>query len=451
MTARRGGRARPATAEMAERWPSTARLSDGFWDRFVESTWQRKPAVFRGALESAPTSSGELFGLLKDATALTTGRSPLGRLRFYGDGFNSQVLEDFAPLLPTKEERSFTAYRRRLDRELDGRTWGIVLNAVHRYSPSLWSAARELMSGLFPRAGFPGGGVSVTSFIGPYETTPFAVHKDSEHVFTFPVTGEKVFHLWPYESLAERLSLGEALRFDEGHTPFRNELPAGLTPIELRGRPGDLMYWPPEYWHVGRGDGRFNATVAIGIESVRASRKVLHGWAAGLPAMRPLPSSATTGQRAASLRAQQALRLARESVARLSSDDFRAEVEDESWRLTSAYGFHPPVEPLPVTALDPDDTVTMDRRFPILARPRDGALVCFVNGHEISMTHSEAIARMIARLAKGGSFTVSALCDLCRKWSAVDGFRVAPSEVVGLLSRFVSLQALRGERRGRAR
>jgi hypothetical protein len=418
----------------------SASLSSAFWDRFVKATWDRGPAVFRGVVKDSVITPAELFDILKVATSRVSDRTELGQIRFYGDAYNGQVLEDYRRYLPKKRETSFAAYRARLREELDAKRWGIVLNAVHRRSPSLWSRARDLVSGLFARTGYPAGGVSVTSFLGPYRTTPFGIHKDSEHVFTLPVAGEKVFHLWPYEQLAELMRAGSSLLYDEARTPYRQRLPRGLRPVELRARPGDLMYWPPSYWHVGRGDGRFNASVTVGVEWTRPTRKALLGWVER--SSRQDGGGATSPARAAEARAKGATRIATALAVRLRGDELRVEIEHESRRAISGLCFHPPVEPLATTRLSSDDAVVSDARFPILVRTFGERMVCFANGHALAMGRSRAVERLVRELNRGGTFSVSSLAASCLRWSVADGVEVDARALRTILDRLVSVQAV---------
>ena len=100
-------------------------LSEAFWDTFVRDYWGKRPVLFKNVFATPfcpPSRLFETFLVAAERRAKTRGALSRSRKRprldFYGDGFNMQVLEDHAALLPTREDESFERYQERVERQL---------------------------------------------------------------------------------------------------------------------------------------------------------------------------------------------------------------------------------------------------------------------------------------------------------------------------------------------
>ncbi len=416
-----------------------------FWSRFVKRHWGRRPGVFRRLLPGPPVSPESLFGVLRGCGERVRTQPPERRsLRFYGDGYNSQVYEDFRAALPTARDRGFEDFARRLSRQLGSSEWGFALNDIHVASPEVWALVRQLGHALFSRIGLSGGRVSAESFIGPYRSTPFGVHKDKFHVFTMPVVGEKTTLVWPYEQLAPGLGLSrraEALGRTTALTPFRAEVP-GPKPTVLRAAVGDVMYWPPGHWHIARGAGDFSATlvVAVGANSNAEEWVAKLGGESAERWVRPLGrGQVSTGRHVNTIVAA-----ARASARRLTKREFAHAVRDELERRCSACNVEPPVEPLdPAPELTLGDFVATDARFPIRVVRRGQSLECFINGYALSVTPPQAMKRLVAVLNRGGVFSVEKLCAWGSAWLSAEGYEPDSAHVLEFLGTCVALRAAR--------
>ncbi len=307
------------------------------------------------------------------------------------------------------------------------------------YSPQLWRRAREVAHALVSRIGLPGGIVSIESFIGPYRSTSFGIHKDQFHVFTFPVVGEKTTRLWPYEALSKRLGLpddaDEALEVI--NTPFRTALPDARPPITLRARTGAMTYWPPQYWHIATGRGALSATVIVSVSAtapaIELVRKVAPKPKGRLEPVRPSASQAHVRALQAEARAQ---------ARALSSATVTEKLRDEVDKRVSATGFEPVVEPLASEPVSPTTVLEMDARFPIVTRRRGDTLDCFMNGHAISVTPARAMAKLIALLNRGGRFEAATLCRMTADWLLREGYEPDNEYVLEVLGAGVSFRTL---------
>ena len=418
--------------------------SEAFWSHFVKHHWGRKPAVFKNVLDRPVLSPAEMFELVRlNADHLRAGSRKV-MLRFYGDAYNAQVLEDFERYLPVAGERGFDGYRRRLKRQLGTDEWGMALNNLQATSPKVWSFGRELAHSLFSRIGLPGGRISAESFVGPYRSTPFGVHKDKFHVFTLPVVGEKTTLLWPYAQLAPQLGLSE--REDDRQrivmTPFRARVPGTATPIVLRARVGDMTYWPPPYWHVGQGQGDFSATIIFAISETSTPNEWLTKIIGELPTrMAPVGPS---GRRSAARHARKAIGAIAAHGRHLQSERFAQTLRAEMERRASALSFDPPVEPIvPAPQLTVRSMIESDRRFPILTRENGESLDCFINGYVLNVAPPKAMRRLVKRLNRGGLFCAGELCELTRGWLADEGCEGDSEPILAFLSSCATYRAVR--------
>lgn len=419
---------------------SRTRSSPSFWRDFVATTWGRRPEVFKGFLGEPPCTPGDLFDVIREgARRIRLGAKDVN-LRFYGDGHNLQVREDFEAFLPRTEERELDAFEARLRRER-GAEWGFALNNIHCYSRPIWELARELMHGLFAELGLPGDKVSVETFFGPYGTTPFGVHRDYLHVFTLPVIGQKVTHVWPYQPMASALGLSDpdGSSLEVVNTPFRANPAVGPAPIQLVADVGDLTYWPPSAWHLAVGNGSLTGTMVIAV-SASASTAELIRRLGPKPSGRVEPS--LSSESSTRLRVEQVLTEVERHVEGLRGSAFRERLHDEFEVRASSCGFWPPVEASPGPPLQLHQHVTFDPRFPIRTSVKSDRLDCFVNGHALTVEPPGAMSKLISHLNQGGVFSVEALCTLTSGWLEAEGFDGDAAYVLDFLNACVSFRAL---------
>ncbi|MDX3802218.1 JmjC domain-containing protein [Streptomyces sp. AK04-3B] len=172
-------------------------------------------------------------------------------VQFMVDRVQRDVSDD---LLPAAEDGSFDAYDTRLAARLDGRRHALVVNSFHTFDAALWSRERAFFAGLWDVVGLPLTGAITTLFHGTYEHSPVGVHKDRFATFMFGLRGRKRMRFWPSKPWDEPVSTkvdyadycGESFTADVG--------------------PGDLLYWPADYYHVGESGTAAPATsVNVGV------------------------------------------------------------------------------------------------------------------------------------------------------------------------------------------
>lgn len=414
-----------------------------FWRRFFQEYWGRKPAVFKNAVERPALSPAQLFALLKRSA--DRARSPMKKepLRFFGDGVNAQVLEDFEPYLPTEKDATYQSYAKRVEQQLGHREWGLALNDIHRDSPEVWHATREFGDAIFSHIGLSAGEISAESFIGPYRSTAAGIHKDKFHVFTFPLIGKKTMLAWPYASVADTLGLPERedTVMQNMVSPFRRGVP-GHEPTVLEADVGDLIYWPPGAWHVGQGRGHFNATLILTVRVISDPNEWLKTTLGDSDErFAPQgPSKKVTSQP----HLNQLVKAAGRRARRLQSPLFAEQLRNEFDRRCSAVGVDPPVNPItPKPQVQPGDVLEADARFPIVMRRKGDTLTCFINGYKLDLTPAaKTMALLVRRLNRGGRISVDELCRLGARSLRAEGYDGDTTHVLGFLSTCVSFRAL---------
>jgi hypothetical protein len=222
------------------------------WDAFVAEHWERRVVkIVRGA---GPFEAGDVL-----AAAVAAGErvvedhydaSARRTLIFSVEGRLQSHLRRW---LPAAGDGSLIGYARRIAPALDERRHALIVNSLHSYSLPLWTSERALLSQLWRRVGLPLSGAITTLFHGDYEATPTGVHKDRFTTFLFAVHGRKRMRFWPQRPWSEPVAT---------ISDYRRYLDSSFT-VEVE--PGDILYWPSSYYHVGESCGGVATSVNIGI------------------------------------------------------------------------------------------------------------------------------------------------------------------------------------------
>jgi hypothetical protein len=222
------------------------------WDELVARWWERRVVVFRGV--GAPFTLPDTF-----ACAVAAGRRQLGQTydlaarrdaQFSIDG---QAQAFVAHWLPVARDRSFAGYAARLAGELDDRRHALLISRFHSHEHGVWSAARAMFAPLWQRIGLPLTGAISTLFHGDYEATPTGVHRDRFTTMLFALAGRKRMRFWPVRPWTEPVTTV---------TGYEAYL---ATSFAVEVGPGDVLYWPSRYYHVGEAAGGVSTTVNVGI------------------------------------------------------------------------------------------------------------------------------------------------------------------------------------------
>ncbi|WP_404867491.1 JmjC domain-containing protein [Kitasatospora griseola] len=381
------------------------------WDEFTAHYWDRRPVLIK-AVRPAPFELREVFA----ATALAT--RPPGPYRMpptaqFAVGRFQQT--EPAHWFPRPGDGAFDGYRRRLDAELAAFSketrYALVVHAFHAFHAGQWERQRAFFDPLWERTGLPLSGAITTLFHGNYEHTPVGVHKDRFATFLFALEGHKRMRFWRERPWTEPVTT----KLD-----YRPHLAASFT---AEPEPGDLLYWPASYYHVGESvDGGAATSVNVGVprEAHRAVYDVddlLLGRSRDamvdpdvalvrLPAATALlsvPEPPTDGALPEAL--EQTLRIFRDYHDPARMQDLVAAL---SLGTLTASGLCPVPPPEPVRPLD--DATTVRSRTRVLHQPVEGALLCAANGHVLrSPLTPQQIEPLLHRLAEPQPLTVGEL------------------------------------------
>ncbi|WNZ09943.1 JmjC domain-containing protein [Streptomyces sp. 11x1] len=221
------------------------------WTTFAERYWDRAPVLFRG-LSPTPFEVSEVFRAAVQAGSCV---GPEERVPPHAQLTVERVQRDTADgLLPTAEDGGFDGYDTRLAARLGASRYALVVNDFHAFDAALWSRERTFYAGLWEAVGLPVTGAITTLFHGTYEHSPVGVHKDRFATFMFGLRGRKRMRFWPRRPWDEAVST----KVDyTGHLPGSFSADVG---------PGDLLYWPADYYHVGESATTSPATsVNVGV------------------------------------------------------------------------------------------------------------------------------------------------------------------------------------------
>lgn len=210
------------------------------WDLFVDRYWDRAPVLITPGAQT-PFHEQEVFDALVAAVqppAHTPATQPLNTQLT----LDRVVLEQPGELLPQPADGSLAGYDARLTRQLDGQSHALTVSTFHLFHHPQWARQRAFYTGLWERVGLPLNSAITTLFHGTYEHSPVGVHRDRFATFMFALRGHKRMRFWdrcPWEGSTSTMV---------DYAPY---LPDSFS-VDIA--PGELLYWPSSYFHVGESD-----------------------------------------------------------------------------------------------------------------------------------------------------------------------------------------------------
>ncbi|MFM9607109.1 JmjC domain-containing protein [Streptomyces niveiscabiei] len=220
------------------------------WDTFVDRYWDRAPVLYK-AVDDGPFTEDEVFGAAVRGSRPPHPLAVPANLQFLVERRQQTRLHDYVPDLA---DGSLAGYERRLAQRLDQQRYALVVHRFHAFSHPLWDRARRFYAGLWERVGRPEHSAGSTMFHGSYEHSPVGVHQDRFSTFLYCVRGTKRMRFWDGRPWTEPV-----------HTVLDYQ-PYLASSFVAEAEPGDLLYWPARYHHVGESTGDAPATsVNVGI------------------------------------------------------------------------------------------------------------------------------------------------------------------------------------------
>lgn len=402
--------ARAPAVSAAPDEPSLA-LPRDFWKRFAREHWDKGPVLFPGLFPAHFPTPHEIFEALVDVGDRYRQGEVMLPLRFYvegtaSDGEAPEVFNLFsvARYLPTKEDGTLDAYVERLDKQLGGRRFGIVLANTQSHHWSHWLQMRSFLAGFHEALGVPLGGADSALFLGNYQHTPFGVHKDDLHVFYFVIQGRRRMAYWPLEMLASRPEVARNAGPDLKDRPCgvllrdaedSRQVMAQATFLE--GGAGDFLYWPSSYWHRSEPTPGLTIAASLGV-NFRAPMFLdmapAHEWPGKLKHSE-LP-------RSGKWKVPPAVRTALRARGQRNSLKAAERELTEGWVrfLTNGALDGPPPEARELPPLTEGDWVRASPERPIItAALSDGHVVVAANGRSTSLRVPAGVRARIERLA----------------------------------------------------
>jgi 50S ribosomal protein L16 3-hydroxylase len=372
-------------------------LDKAFWHAFTRTYWNRRPTVIRAPFPMSIATPAEVFRAVVAARRRL--REPTDDLELQIDG--RRIVLELERWLPRATDVSLEGYHARLKLAGAGRQLAIsVTDFQDELGWTFFSRLRQFLKGLYEIEGVPPR-AEIVLFLGNYRRTPAGVHRDTADVFCFVVDGKKQIRLWP----AEAIRSGSPRR---GPAPYEHQLKRSFC---LEGGPGDILYWPSSYWHVGESDGRLGSSLSVGLyhgySLLLAMMENIGEWSreiggderdpvGSLPfsKFRVPPELASTAQRAEGHPGRMTERLMRFWMERITGYGFG--------RIPRARG---------LAKLRMGSGVRANPISPILHWKFKDGLVISANGRSIAVAYDREIVRMLGRVSRG---TVCEVADLLR-------------------------------------
>ncbi len=374
-------------------------VAGGFWPDFAEHYYGREPFETDNPPPALAVGDEDLFQLVVRAVR-DRGTGPGDpQIRFHIG--QRQIIADLADYLPVPADGSIDGYLARMEHELGGEPYLLVIEHGHVPSRRIWKQAATFLAGLYGATGAVPASVDVEVFMGRYPHTMPGIHRERSGVFVSMVHGAKDILVWPPATTG--LPLGSA-RYQAATASARR----------LRCAPGRLVYWPALHWHVGESrQASAGLHIAVlddpltirdlladrGGPDAKLAACVSPGWTAATPDVRGLPPE---------------LDAAVESVVAAYAD--RDIVRDQitaGWlRRMTALGF-PAVPPPRNVALRPDHELIRDGVHPIVLARRDASTSWVAADGRVGYARSmPCLVPLVNRLNSGQPISVTAALDL---------------------------------------
>jgi 50S ribosomal protein L16 3-hydroxylase len=385
--------------------PFAADLATGtrrdFWPTFAARYYAREPCEADDPGADLAVSSATLFQLLISAVA-KRGRGPQdAQLRLHIG--QRQVIADMDEHLPNPADASLDGYIARMDKELNGEPYLLVVEHAQVASRQIWKTSARFLASLYQATGALPGGVDVEVFVGRYPNTMPGIHRERSGVFVSMVQGSKDILVWPPDTTG--LPLGTA-RYQQSTDTARR----------LRCQPGRLVYWPALHWHVGESPEESTAGLHIAVlAEPPTTQDLLAGAMSDLDAeIAPGISPGWSGSGSHELGLPSTFESTVQSVISAYGDS--AVVRDKliaAWlRRRTGLGFTA-LPPGRHVVLRADQAVTRDGVHPIVLASRDTATSWLAADGRVGYARSgSSLTRLIDFLNRGDTISVRAAVDL---------------------------------------
>ena len=406
-------------------------LPDAFWASFHRRVWGRHGTVLSGPAGMPLATADQVFACLVAASRDWTGADRSFIPEFFVE--HAQLLTDVHRLLPTAADGSVKGWTARVTSLLGGRRFGFVVDDYHVHDELVWRRVREFVRGLYAVTGLPGEDVKATLFLGNYARTPFGLHRGRSDNFMFAVDGLKRIRAWPDAFFRGKPDLTNRLDYERYNDAS----------LVLDARPGDVIYWPASYWHIGEDADGPSIAISLalfmepqpGADLAQTVEQAIATRAGGARGRRRVTADGPLLRVARDVRALRRMTAGPSLECALAADRLN--------RVTGAgFGRVPP--PTPPRALTDDDVVRGERHGAVRWVTVGDEIVCSAGGHAFALPAHPRLPALLRRL---GSPEPARVGDLIDRYSGTVGrgsveFTASRREIRGLLERLLTFRAL---------
>jgi len=241
------------------------------WRDFAKTYWRKKPVLYRNCFQNFITKDIMLNVLKKYGEDYNNNIKReitfynKDRLAFKGSLTSKRYSNGMEDLLPSRSSNSLDDYLNELQAKNGFDQFCIYINNAHIHDEIILTV-RDVLIKVFEYIPYTASWINTDFFIGNYSKTTFGAHKDPIDNMMFMLFGKKRMLLWSDSVWKEVLGNPN----DDSFISLDYERFRGSA-IECNLFPGDFLYWPSEYWHVGENDGlsaSFNIDYQVNYDSV---------------------------------------------------------------------------------------------------------------------------------------------------------------------------------------
>jgi hypothetical protein len=223
---------------------------------FVAQYWDSQPVVYRFPEASLPNAQ-DLFQALVRSAARTDDKDSGAAI------FLDRVkLSNTKGFLPQASDQHLEGYLDRIVGTPPKQEMMYHQVGFQVHDQQLWDKARNFVTASARVVGLPIAGVDLDTFLGKYRSTPRGIHTDPCQNFMLVVAGRKKMLVWPAEYFENKnfKIVGTPLHRTLMDCDYREHLDAAIV---LEAGPGEVIYWPPSYWHIGAAADQYEELTAV--------------------------------------------------------------------------------------------------------------------------------------------------------------------------------------------
>lgn len=418
-------------------------LSSEFWTHFTTQHWEKAPLLLKQPFTRPFATPAEVFQAIVKASHHFSTVDASIPVRFFIEDTLLQAGAQIKKHIPVAGDHSTAGYAERMSQILKERQFALVINQIQEHEAEFWLRAREFLRGLYAFIGIPAQHSYTDVFIGNYTTTPFGVHQDTASNFMFIIEGQKRMRLWPDDFFPHQPGINETLEYEQ----FLD----GATTLE--GGPGDVIYWPSSYWHVGESVGGLTVSLNVSLwlkwraseDAFSHLKRIVSGQLGNsdLAYVYPFdPKNLQASAEAIPREMKSATQMLRRVV---KGSDFQQVMKVAWMNRVTGFGFSRVPPPLPEKALLDACFIRGNPDYPIVWMPGGNHKITYsANGHSFTLPAHPSILNLVERLNTGAALQVKSLIEEYAGMIEVDGveFEADREGIRAILEKLYCLRAI---------